>query len=173
MYSILQYKLYDGVPSCTDSFLKSLWNRMVEEGTSYWISYNGTIHNEERFLATVKDPSILFYVVFKEDTPVMITWVTDINGYHGNVHFCSFSHVWGKEIIKIGEFVMGFYGKLFDSLTGYTPATNSLTRRFARCIKFPEICILPNGGYNYHEHCSVDMAMFHVNFKEEIWQKQQ
>ena len=146
--NITPYMHYDGIPTFRDSFIESLYDKMVRDGTDKTVFYGGDVLSRRDFLNKMKSVGTVLIVAVEDNTSLACGW---INGFECNiarVHFCLFSEVWGERSIEIGKEMI----EKALSLTGCDMLTGMIPEKNKRAIDFSIKCgaklmgILPYGS---------------------------
>ena len=147
-YRLLPYTKIDGIRTVTDSGIKSLFNRTVEDGLDKIVLYDGTVQTPEAFLNMAKAPGTYFYLGYRDKELIGYVWLNRFENKTARYHFCAFKEYWGQ-LAEIAEFAMttllsmkdntGAY--VFDLFTGYVPVWNQAAIKFT----------LKHGGYSAGE----------------------
>lgn len=169
MYHMYTYTVNDGIPSMRDSAIELAWEKLIESGCHYWMNYSGEIEGYSDFYEIATNPYNVFCLICKEDIPVAVCWVNDVVGRTGEVHFCTFKDIWGRETIAVGKFVLDCLGQSFRTLTGRTPTANSLACKFIQKIGMKKMCTIEGGWYNAYDDVMEDCILTHIDFRGEAY----
>jgi len=154
-FTILPYVERDGIRTVTDSTMKTLWLKTVQEDLHDIIFYEGTITSEDQFLAMAKASGTMFYLLFDDNDLVGYTWLNRFENKSARMHYCVFKHYWGQTL-EIGKFVLNKLLTqpledntfLFDLLTGFVPAWNKKAINFSLKCGGKTYGEIPNAIYN-------------------------
>lgn len=164
--NMLPYIPVDGIPTFADSELKSLYQRMEEEGSVKWFFYGGGIDSGEDFARHVKSPNIAMWVVeSKEDRrPLAIILLDGVRNKTAYGHFIFFKETWGKTSVTIGKEAISELLAMdsIEMIYGLLPEENKLAIRFTEKIGGIRMNpILPKGAWNGVEKKPVPAVMFY------------
>lgn len=154
---IQPYYIHDGIPSMLDSYIASLYDRMVEEGTDKTIFISGPITRDE-FLNAMKNEHLL--VVTDNDNPIAFCSLTELQEKTARFHFCFFKEARGKRSIDVSKFILDEVMKIgFDMLIGYIPDRNIPAINLFKKLGVTFAGVLPKGVWNHttqeSESCSI------------------
>lgn len=135
--------------------MREVYARIREEGTADTVFYDGTVTNENEFVAEVLRPGSLPFLVFWEGKEAGLAWFNDIEGRSARGHFVFFREFWGHKIsAAIGRKIFSHIltlrderGYLLDVLLGKLPARNCLAWRLGLLCGAREVGTIPNGVY--------------------------
>jgi len=133
-FSIMPYTKIDGIPTFTDSSIRSMYNRIVKEEKKYIFS-DGTIPDADAFVLMAKSQDTSFYVVYHNEVVVLVVWLNRFESAVARLNFCSLNGVPRETKIKAGKYLISeLTGRVFDLLIGHVPKTNEAA------VKYAEIC---------------------------------
>jgi hypothetical protein len=162
MERIIQYMVVDGVPNMADSTLAGLYLGLVADGLEKIAFYDGSVQCAADFVRLFKSPGQLLFVVMREETPIMISWLNSLDGKRVQVHFSMFKHGFGKNSFEVGRKAVDHYlsltgpdGYLFDVVYGVTPTTNKLACRYVKKI-MNVAATVPNFCFNFWDKTTSD-----------------
>ncbi len=159
---LIPHTKIDGIRTYKDSEIMGLYDRMVKEGSADITFSDGCVQSREGFLKMAKNSG--FFVVSCDGEIVGVTWITDIYGKRGEVHFCAFktSIDWAKNGVECGKTVASKLinlkdknGHIFDVLLGITPKDNLPACIWLARIGLEKLCEIPYGIYSAKEKRSV------------------
>ncbi len=166
--SLLPYAEINGVWNIPDGAMKGFYDRTVEDGTDGVIFYEGTISTSDEFLAAMKSPHTLFYVLIEGRKAVGYTWLNRFENHAARCHFCWFKEVWGRGAeIGIEAVSMLIHMKdkddnyLFDLFTGFIPEWNRSAINFMFACGAKSAGIIPKAIWNHEKQKSEDAIFFH------------
>ena len=140
--------------NASDSVWRSIWQRMVGEGTAITVFCDGTVVDEDGFVSEMNAPHVHPYIVCVDGTPAAVVWLTNLEGRMARGHFVTFK-AYSKMARHLGRFAFqqlltytyedGSY--CFDVIFGMIPCSNMLAVN--TCIKsgFKKVGVLPNGAW--------------------------
>lgn len=142
MIELRPYASHDGIPTFRDSDIKSFYDRMVSDGTVDMVLYDGVINSTDEFLHFIKYQVPYFFVVYKDNETMGITWLNNIELKRAHFHFCGFSASWGESAVDIARETVdtlimrkdGTGDYIFNVFIGIVPSFNQ------RAIDFLEEC---------------------------------
>ena len=152
--------------------LKSLYDRIVQDGTHDIVFFDGSVNSVEDFLDIVSR-EVLFLVTSTDLEDVGFVRLNRFDGRKANAHFCVFSALWGHpELCSITRWVnqrilrtSGPDGYAWDMIWGLIPVTNPRAIRFTQRIGGVDMGVMPNALLNRHGE-SVD-GHLHCQVREE------
>jgi len=154
-YAIVPYTEVDGIKNYSDSFIKSLYARMVKDGTANSVFAGVGITNEDDFLAMTKTEGLHFHVLYCGGNVSGIFWLNRLQYRWAQIHFCFFKEAWGKETVPLGNYAlrqlleMGSAERhIFDMLVGIIPSRNRVGLAFVQKCGGIVTGTLPRGVYN-------------------------
>ena len=163
---VLRYFIYDGIPSMRDSQITDLYNRMVSDGTIEIMSYNCEPPGPDAFLDLFKRRSISF-VAYRNDEPVGIARVDNLQGRYGQGHFCLFKNGWGAGSVEIGKAMLDEAlnisdesGPIVDGLLGFLPSSNTAAIDFVYRCGAEKLGCLPFGWRQHGKPCPITIVYF-------------
>ena len=169
MISLIPYTEVDGVITYKDSEIMSLYDRMVQNGSTEATFSDGCVQSREEFLDMAKNCA--FFVVLNNKETVGFTWITDIYQVRAQAHFCFFrdSNDWAKNSTKIGREVATKLinlkskdGYVFDVLIGITPNENLPANIWLARIGLKKIGEIPNGVFNAKQKQSTTATLWYL-----------
>lgn len=151
MYQLLAYS----EEIFPDSIIRSLYNRVIDEGLEDVLFYDRCIADADQFVEMVKQPGVHFFVLIADAEPAALVWLNRAQMSFMQFHFCVYRKFWGRSarafapkilssLVSFKE-VGGRY--IIDSLVGIVPQKNKLACRFVTQWGRLVGC-LPQGAYN-------------------------
>ena len=154
-YRLLPYIKIDGIRTVTDSGIKSLFNRTVEDELDKIVLYDGIIQTPEAFLNMAKASGTCFFLIYEDKKIIGYVWLNRFENKTARYHFCAFKEYWGQ-LADVAEFIMttllnmkdntGTYA--FDLFTGYIPTWNQAAIKFTLKHGGHSAGEIPNAIYN-------------------------
>lgn len=146
--------LHNGQPE-TNSILKAVWQKIVNEKLQARLFYDGSVSTEEEFCRELFRYGCLPFVVMLGGEFAAFSWLNCITGKMARTHFVIFRDYWGKHFHQgIGKNFYSYiltrkdgHGFLFDSLYGITPKSNSLAWKAAIDCGWHKVGELPNACF--------------------------
>lgn len=152
-----------------DSEIMGLYDKMVSEGTSDIVFYDGIIKNREMFLSEMKSNRCKLHILFDKE-PIAIVYLNMFEGRTARFHFCAFSKIWGGEAIKAGRFICGEIlnykyeeDYIFDALTGRIPVSNKKAVEYLKKMGAVIAGKIPLGIWNERNKKSEDCFIVCMN----------
>jgi len=153
--SVVPYTEVDGVRTFSDSGIKRLFLRTVEDDLATVVFYEGTVRTEEQFLAVMKYGECLFYVIYIDSDVIGYAWLNRFENRTARYHFCAFKDYWGR-LDDVAPEIMSTLFKLkdsknkplFDLFTGYIPIWNKPAVKFTLKHGGRSAGEIPNAIYN-------------------------
>lgn len=165
---LIPYIEIDGQRNRKDSYIKRLYEQMVEDGTVNSVFSDGQINNADQFLHAMKTSCKLSIVV--EEEPIAIVWLNRFEGKTARLHFCFFKKAWGARSVEIGRFIVSqlldySYEKeyIYDSLIGYIPVSNKPAIGFFKKLGVKFVGELPEGHWNHFKQQSEPALVVYMN----------
>lgn len=153
--NVLPYVRTDGIPSMRNSFIESLWEKMVADGVVNSVFRDGSIVCRDDFVNYVTSEAVIFCVAIENDKPAGMAWLNRIEKRKAWVHFCVFSSHWGAPAVDVGKSLVSFLINLksngefvFDVFLGLTPKDNRLAVRFIRKVGAKSLGEVKSGIWN-------------------------
>jgi hypothetical protein len=160
---LIPYIAIDGIPTMSDSFIRSLFVRMEDEKLEDIVFHQGEINSPEKFLEMMKFGKNSLYVIVRKGSDRIpekddmggVVWLNYFQARKAYFHFCFFSNIRGAEAITVGQYAVLYLLNmkndneefLFDVLIGVVPETNVLARRWCDRMGFGKAGIVPSGEY--------------------------
>jgi hypothetical protein len=121
------YTRIDGIPLHRDSYLKGLYERLVESGTHELLFHDGQIQNDLDFIAMVKDMSKTVWFEMKVfDETIGMFWLNRIEKTHAYCHFMAYPEYWGrKDLVLMGQEAMRMVLGIVPMIMGMIPSWNT------------------------------------------------
>jgi hypothetical protein len=167
-FKLFPYTEIDGIRTISDSDMKRLFDRTVNDGSDKIVFYEGTILTSDEFLTAMKSPQVLFYVLYLGADIVGYTWLNRFENHTARNHFCGFSEVWGQSVVlgrkAISQLIRmkdrsGHY--IFDLFTGFIPVWNKLAIDFALNCGAQTHGVIPNAIWNQEKQKSEDAVFIY------------
>ena len=177
---ILPYVQVDGQWSVSDTYLKSLWQKMEEQNLVQKVFYAGEIKDEQGWINLCKNPrNILHLVLDEENEAVSVIWLNGLQMSFAFAHFVCFKKIWGKRTKEVADesFKHWFSFKkkddtpLFDVIIGKTPDANISAINFIKRIGMNVIGTIPNIAYDIYLGKKMGLVISYIERKEiESWE---
>lgn len=151
---IVPYCEVDGIRTMSDSFVRSLWERMEAEGKSRFFSGSIYFKNADDFLREMKYNSNMFYLVTCSGNNAGCFWLNYFQEKFCQVHYFFFREYWGKtrEIgIEVFDQILSWeddQGYALDMLIGLLDKKNSLAIKLAEKCGWQKSGELPMAKYD-------------------------
>lgn len=175
MYKLLYYTQYDGAWTISDTSMKRIWERMIEERAERKLFYSKDIINAEMFTMYFKSPRTFPFFIFKgdrfdADAVDAFVWCTNIKGKCGMIHFCVFKKSYGKGR-ELSDAVFNYIFRLKDangntvitSLRGETPKFNTMAVRFLRTVGMTILGEIPDMAYDKYSDTLSPMVISYIS----------
>lgn len=166
---LMPYIVFDGIPTFTDSFIKSLYGRMVKDKSADMVFLDGSVTDEIGFLDMMKFMDNALWILNVEKEISGVVWLNNFERKRAWFHFCFFSNIWGKDTVAIGKECIrtlldlkknGEYD--FDLLTGLVPDRNEKALEWCRKMNFKILGHLPCACWNEKEQKSEGGIIFYA-----------
>ncbi len=167
--NLLPYTTLNGMPTFTDSFIKSLFDQMVEDDTVKSVFFDGSVQSADQFLDMMKFSHNALFVLNVDSKISGVVWLNGFEQKSASFHFCFFSNIWGKDTVEIGKKCMKTLVELktdgqynFDLITGLIPVRNKKAIKWGEKINASILGRLPCSVWNAEEQQSEDGIIFYV-----------
>ena len=169
-YKITPYIEIDGIRTFTDTFIKSLYSRMVDEGVAPTVFFDGGIKSSESFLGFMKYGQNYLFVIENETDLAAILWLNRILDKTCYAHFCGFNGSLGEGSWEIGQFAMRHvFGvkddsdrPCFETVLGLIPSWNAIGIKWLKKVGLVEIGKIPNALWDESQNKSVEGTLLHI-----------
>lgn len=149
---ITPYIEIDGIRTFTDTFIKSIYSRISNEGLVPIVFSDGGIRTPDDFLGFMKYGQNYLFVIETESDVAAILWLNRILDRTCYAHFCGFKNSWGKGSVDIGRFAMTHvfnvtddFGKVcFETVLGLIPSWNTVGIGWLKKVGLVEAGKIPN-----------------------------
>jgi len=161
---IIEYKLIDGIPTLSDSQIKHLYEKLVEDGivgNGFNSDIDPATYTSEDFLEYCTYNCKLFVVAERHQRIVGLAFVEKERRGVAVFHFLVFREYWGKSI-DIGKYVVGQFLKKYETLVGFIPATNSRALNFVRKLGFKFSGQIENGFFLWKDNKYVNTVVVYM-----------
>ncbi len=167
---IIPYAEHDGMRTYTDTFIRSLYERMEKEGIAQIVFSDGEIKDADEFLYLMKHGPNALYLVDVPDGPAGILWLNRFKGKTCYVHFCAFQKYWGAGSVEIGReaICQVLYMKnrdgeyCLDTLLGLIPCDNMPAIKWLKKVGLKEVGVIPNGLWKQDSGKSEDGLLLYL-----------
>jgi len=153
---IIPYTKVDGIRTFKDSYVRSLYDRVLAEGYSN-VFRDGSIRDSQEFLISMQRDDCILYVIFYDDKLAAIAWVNRFEQRTARYHFCIFKSIKTEEKIACGTQALkelinqkttdGSF--LFDAFIGYLPSDNKLALSYVLACGAKSAGVVPNLVWNH------------------------
>ena len=143
----IPYVEVDGIRTFKDSFIASLYNRIVKEGNGH-IFNDGQIQTDLAFLHAMKYNSQLYLVYFDNDL-IGMCWLNRIERHNARVHWCGFNTGSPRKLVLAGRKFLKDISKYYDVIIGYTPKSNLEAVRYSMMCGMKYAAEVPKLCWNY------------------------
>jgi hypothetical protein len=132
---MVPYTTVDGIPTFADSELAEIYQKIVGQGSERWLFFDGTIKDEQSFVARIKGPMVFTWVILQATTGEQfgVAFLDGVRGRTAFVHYCFFYRAWVAGSVEIGKkaFEHVFQNYPFDMLYGLVPIQNKSSIAFS------------------------------------------
>lgn len=171
---LIPYTETDGIRTFTDTHIKKLFSRTVEDGLDKIVFYDGSIRTEEQFLRAMKYGDSMFFCVSVDNEIIGYTWLNRFENHTARLHFCVFQEHWGDSE-ELGRATLDklMYMKdrkdryLFDLFTGYVPAWNKRAIQFSLKCGGKTYGTIPDAIWNGETQRSEDAVFIYYTRSEQ------
>lgn len=150
---IIPYTSVDGIRTFKDSFIKGLYNKIIEHGHGH-IFDNSRIDSANDFLYVMKTNSSLFILHLNKE-PAAIAWLNRVETKTARCHWCTVKDISTRDAIRLGKYFLRYIMSikanneyLLNVITGYTPISNIKAIRFAKLIGMTIVGRIPYLSWN-------------------------
>ena len=151
MITVFPYAKVNGNWSVPDSYIKSIFQKTLQDGSVRKLFWDGRVQTEDQFLEYFQDPKNLPILIFKDQKLEAYFWLNSIGRNFAFVHYCFFSNSWGGDKKDMFESAISYwfnfmYGEkpLFDVLVGMVPSFNKHAINLIKEFGFTKIGEIPN-----------------------------
>jgi hypothetical protein len=142
--NIIPYMEIDGCRTISDKKMISLWEQMEKEGNREKIFFNNCFpQNGDQFLKFVKNEMNKVFMAYEDESPILITWVSEIIGKRGTISFCSFDGHFARKKLKAGREILLSLFQFFEVLVALIPESFNGSRHFTELLGFKELGVIP------------------------------
>ena len=143
---IIPYTKVDGIRTFKDSYVRSLYDRVISEGYAY-IFNDGSIKTSEEFLHSMRYNSELF-LMYWDNELVAICWLNRFESRSARLHWCGLGDVNPRKFVIIGKEMLKKLEAHLDLIIGYTPSSNEQAIKYAKLCGMTVATEIPNLCYN-------------------------
>jgi len=158
---IFHYAEIDGVRNATDSAIRGLFSRAVEERREVWTFSSGGIVSADAFLDEMKHTRSQLFVPDHLGEVMGFVWANNFQARSCEMHFC-FYRAAKPYLDTLGKACLGHVlnmqdadGYILDLVTGITPAWNKAAVGFIKSLgmvilgEIPNACFRPEKGKSF------------------------
>ena len=164
MLKITPYIEIDGIRTFTDTFIKSLYSRILNEGLAPIVFSDGGIRTPDDFLEFMKYGQNFLFVIDSDIDIAAVLWINRILDKTCYAHFCGFQSSWGKGSVDIGQFAMRHVFGVkddkgdfcFETVLGLIPSWNIVGIKWLKKVGLVEVGKIPNALWSALENNSVE-----------------
>lgn len=168
MIKIVPYAEQDGIRNLSDSFIASLYERLIGEGYGQELFFDGNARCAEDFVEQMKRLNKLFIVVTDVGAILGVFWLNHIENRTCQIHLACFKEFYGEDCVKAGKLVLDMllHSKasdgdfVFDCIIGVTPIRNALARRYALATGMRKVGIVPSMLFDAYSGKSIDACVY-------------
>ena len=154
----IRYQEIDGRRNMPNSFIMSLWNKVVLEKKEGYTELYPAKYGPEDFLRVCQREHFWIFVEGEEIFGFMR--IANLRPKRAEVHFCAFDG-FQENIVRYGKLavatIIDYYG--LDIVYGYIAQTNKKALKYVVKLGWKEIGILPKGSYIYPQGKSVNSVI--------------
>lgn len=151
----------------TRELLKTIFERMRDEGTLTRTFYDGTVRTAEEFVADVLRMGSLPFAIYWEGCLAGFCWLNTFEGRSARGHYVFFRRFWGRKTSarmgrRIYEYLLTLRddrGYLFDLVLGLTPKQNAVAWKLPLLCGAFVIGDIPHGAFMANEGRTVDAVL--------------
>lgn len=135
--------LADGMP---DEGIKSVYDKLEEEGSLRWLFFDGCCTSYEQFLSLVRRVDFYTVVDTKDNSLVSVFWLNGRTGINCTVHTAFFKQYYRRSV-KISQELIRWTFEAFpklESLLCFIPVTNRLANKFVEKVGWIKVGTVPN-----------------------------
>ncbi|WP_432736465.1 hypothetical protein [Maridesulfovibrio sp. FT414] len=139
-FEMVPYVEWDGVRSFPDSYIRTLFERMVVERKADTVLYDEQTHDPDKFVQLLKNS--VSWLVVQDEIVVGLVWLNHHEGRFARMHWVVFEACPRRQVFEMGRFVNRNIlnmkdkdgGYVYDMLLGFVPIRNGVA------IKYVEKC---------------------------------
>lgn len=170
--AVVPYCEVDGIRTFKDSEIKGFYDRMVRDGVAPIVFHDGEVRSSDDFLKMVKGLGVALYVVFYDDDPAGLIWLTHFEAKSCRVHFTSFSEIWDEDTVAIGKeainqvlymtTTVGGDDYVFDVLLGLIPSRNVRAIKWLKKVGLTIVGEIPNALWDAEKAESIHGTLLYL-----------
>lgn len=166
---IIPYTEVNGSRTVSDDFIRSIWFKMVDEGTYKTVFLNGVVNSADGLVSFFKLTSNVVHFVFEGEDLVFMAWLNSISGGTAQTHFVGF-RPWGNRAAEALSMSFKYWfsfkkegAYIFDVLMGCIPVFNKRAINFCKSVGVIFIGDIPDFIRNqYASNAPVGVAVGYV-----------
>jgi len=170
MIKIVPYTEQDGIRNLSDSFIASLYERLIGEGYGKDLFFDKNARCAADFVAQMKRLNKFFIVVTEVGAILGVFWLNHIENRTCQIHIACFKEFYGDDCVKAGKLVLDMllHSKasdgdfVFDCLLGVIPVRNALARKFALATGMRKAGVIPNMLFDAYVGKSIDACIYYL-----------
>lgn len=124
--------------NASDIFLRSLYQRTVDQNLAKIVFWEGTVESHQQFVDMMKRNTVILSFAFAGNECVGYAWLCPVSGNYAYPHFCFFRDSWGETSRKLGTMFLDQWfafdddegGRLLDILFGIIPKFNVWAKNY-------------------------------------------
>lgn len=170
--TILPYTHINGCPTFTDSELKELYLKVVEQKIEPLLFHDDSINSSAEFIRSTQSNQTLLFVIMLDDTPMGMIWLNRLEKTTAQGHFCYFKEVWGTDnpVRASRKFMELATRILFPTLIGVIPTWNKAAMHHCEKAGFHTLGRVPAMLYSRKDQSPIEAMIYYTNqedFKNE------
>jgi hypothetical protein len=147
MIEIIPYTEINGTRTLSDDEMRNIFNLMESDGNLNKVFFHGFPSNAYQFMLCAKNPFNKIIIAKEEEKPIILSWITDVIGKKGTIHFCSFNGIYAGKKIEAARIGLKRLLRYYLVLVSLIPEIYTDAIRFAEMVGFKKVGIIPNFSY--------------------------
>lgn len=144
-WNFLPYTFVDGVPTLRDSEIIYIYEKCFEDGIGDLLFHDGSINSAEEFLSHVKQPNVLFWIIYYQGELLGFFWLNRLETTCAYCHFAGFPKFWGTGLtVKAGKKAMAIVLRHFNVIMGMLPSDNNIAINYLYRVGLKKVGEVPN-----------------------------
>jgi hypothetical protein len=172
-FELHPYILIDGIPTLRNSELVTVWNKMVDDGTTQQTFLDGSVQSAEDFLHEMKNPDSINMLLTHDGVLCGLVRLNQFRQYTAHCHVLKIGDLTGQDVVDSAKFTMNKLLHLrcsdrymFDVLYGLVSVKNKPMLALADSMGMVVMGIIPDAVYDYWNNESCDGVFMYCTRRE-------